>query len=399
MTANVGRSGPDVRSDCRVELELRTSGGVEFHLVSKVAALYGRDIERQCRSMLAEWGVLHCRLSLYDAGALSFIIAARLECALRRSGLTPGPSTAPLRPTADYPSHRDRLRRSRLYLPGNEPKFFLNAGLHRPDVVILDLEDSVSPSEKDAARILVRNALLTVNFYGAERSVRINQGERGFDDLREMVPTRPHSILIPKVETAEQVEAVDRCIREIRSSSDKLASDNDDAKRDIFLVPIIESARGGLNAASIATASPHIVSLAIGLEDYTADIGARRSKDDRESDWLRSQVLNAARAAGIEPSDSVFSDIADDAGLFASAREARDRGFDGKGCIHPRQIGIIHRAFAPEPREVEQAQRIVEAFAAANRQGLGVVALGSKMIDPPVVKRAERILKIAEGGC
>jgi citrate lyase subunit beta/citryl-CoA lyase len=161
-------------------------------------------------------------------------------------------------------------------------------------------------------------------------------------------------------------------------------------------MPIIESARGAWHALPIAEASESVVALAVGLEDYTADIGAERTLEGRESFWARSQVVNGARAAGVQPIDTVFSDVADMEGLLASVQEARSLGFEGKGCIHPRQIEVVHRGFAPTEAEIEKAQKITLAFERAEREGLGVVSLGRKMIDPPVVKRALKIIELAE---
>jgi citrate lyase subunit beta/citryl-CoA lyase len=160
-------------------------------------------------------------------------------------------------------------------------------------------------------------------------------------------------------------------------------------------MPIVESALGAFRAYEIASASPNVVALTIGLEDYTADIGTQRTNEGRESFWARCQVVNAARAARVQPIDTVFSDVADEEGLLASVLEAKSLGFDGKGCIHPRQIEVIHRGFAPSAAEVEKAKRIVQAFEKAEAEGLGVVSLGSKMIDPPVVKRALRTVELA----
>jgi citrate lyase subunit beta/citryl-CoA lyase len=287
-----------------------------------------------------------------------------------------------------YGTTRDRFRRSRLYLPGNEARFFLNAGLHKPDGVILDLEDSVTPSEKDSAAVLVRNALRTVNFYGSERMVRINQGDLGLKDLEWIIPHNVHLVLIPKVERPEQVVAVDEEIQRLLKKYN--------IETPVYLMPIIESAMGGIEAYKIASASPNNVALALGLEDYTADIGTQRTLEGKESFWLRSVIVNAGRAAGLQPIDTVFSDVADMEGLKASVMEAKALGFDGKGCIHPRQIPVIHQAFAPEAKEIEKAQKIVLAFEKAEKEGLGVVSLGSKMIDPPVVKRALRTVNLAE---
>jgi citrate lyase subunit beta/citryl-CoA lyase len=152
---------------------------------------------------------------------------------------------------------------------------------------------------------------------------------------------------------------------------------------------------GAIKAYEIATASSNVVALTIGLEDYTADLGTRRTNEGRESFWARSQVVNAARAAHVQPIDTVFSDVRDMEGLRESVLEAKSLGFDGKGCIHPRQIRVIHEAFAPADEEIEKAKRIVLAFEDAEARGLGVVALGSKMVDPPVVKRALHTVKLA----
>jgi len=392
--AEAGRRGSDVRSDCWMRIAPAESGGLDLQLKSKVESMYGDATRRLVRDSLAMLGLEHALVEIEDAGALPFVLLARLEAAVRRlvDRGTDDPASVPeclpdFEPHAEYPTERDRFRRSRLYLPGNEPKFMLNAGLHRPDGVILDLEDSVAPAVKDEARLLVRNALRTIDFQGSERMVRINQGERGLIDLDFIVPHNVHVILIPKVEDEKQVEQVDDRIRRILKQHG--------LDRPVYLMPIVESARGAFKAYKIARASKHICALAIGLEDYTADIGAQRTSEGRESFWARSQVVNAARAAGVQPIDSVFSDISDMEGLRASVLEAKSLGFDGKGCIHPRQIRVIHEAFAPSPAELARARQIVAAFDDAQARGLGAVALGSKMIDPPVVKRAQRIVRLA----
>ncbi|HNQ22117.1 MAG TPA: aldolase/citrate lyase family protein [Phycisphaerae bacterium] len=388
-TAEAGRRGPDVRSDAWVQIALRESGGLELQVKSKVESMYGEAVRGLIGDMLGAFGVKRARVELEDAGAVPFVLMARIEAAVRRLGVDVGEGYLPERAAGtDYGTERERFRRSRLYLPGNEPKFMLNAGLHRPDGLILDLEDSVAPAVKDEARLLVRNALRSIDFLGAERMVRINQGQRGLEDLDCIVPHNVHVILLPKVETAEHVRAADRRIAEILKAKG--------ISRPVYLMPIVESALGAINAYEIATASPNICALTIGLEDYTADIGTQRTNEGRESFWARCQVVNAARAAGIPPIDTVFSDINDMDGLRASVLEAKGLGFEGKGCIHPRQIAVIHEAFAPAPVELEKAQKIVAAFEEAQAKGLGVVALGSKMIDPPVVKRALRVVRLAE---
>jgi citrate lyase subunit beta/citryl-CoA lyase len=376
-----GKRGPEVRSDCWIGVELTSRDGLDMEIQSKVAGMYGERIRAQVVEGCAALGLKAARITVEDQGALPFTLAARLETAVRRAGHLP--TDEYLLPASDFclrDSLRDRLRRSRLYLPGNEPKFYVNAGLHAPDGVILDLEDSVAPAEKDAARALVRNALRSVNFYGAERMVRINQGEMGLDDLRWIIPHNVHLVLIPKVESPEQVIAVDRRIAALEQEHD--------LEGPVYLMPIIESALGAWRAYEIADASPNVVALAIGLEDYTADIGVARTLEGTESFWARCQVINGAKAAGIQPIDTVFSDVEDMQGLFDSVVEAKSLGFAGKGCIHPRQIAVVHEAMAPGEAEIARAKQIVLAFEDAETRGLGVVSLGSKMIDAPVVKRA-----------
>ncbi len=371
-----GSRGASVRSDCWIAVE---PGGddLRIEVCSKVADMYGASLHALITDGCAALGITYARVEVEDQGALPFTLAARLETAAHRAGLAEGRNF--LLPVCARPvdtSRRDRLRRSRLYLPGTQPKLFVNAGLHRPDGVILDLEDSVAPAEKDAARTLVRNALRAVDFHGAERMVRINQGERGLDDLAWVVPHNVHVILIPKVEDPQQV-------RDVAARIAAMRHDND-----VLLMPIIESALGAWRAYDIAVAHPNVVALTIGLEDYTADIGAARTDAGTESFWARAQVLNGARAAGVLPIDTVFSDVGDMEGLRQSVLEARGLGFVGKGCLHPRQIAVVHDAFAPTADEIEKAVRIVAAFEAAQARGSGVVSLGTKMIDAPVVKRA-----------
>ncbi len=386
--AECGQRGESVRSDCWVAVTLAKAGGIELDFKSKVESMYGDSIRELILDGLSRLGVVNAKVEVEDAGALPFVIMARLEAAVRRLGGDVGAGLLPeVAPNTDQASERDRFRRSRLYLPGNEPKFMLNAGLHKPDAVILDLEDSVAPPEKDAARILVRNALLSINFSTAERMVRINQGDRGLEDLDFIATHNLHLVLIPKVESPVQVQQVDQRIQTL------LAKEK--INQPVYLMPIVESALGAINAYNIATASPNIVALAIGLEDYTADIGVARTNNGRESVWARSQVINAARAARVQPIDTVFSDVSDMAGLRASVLEAKSLGFDGKGCIHPRQIAVIHECFAPTADELAKANRIVDAFEEAQAKGLGVVSLGSKMIDAPVVKRAQRVVRMS----
>ena len=387
-SADAGHWGKEARSDVHVAFEARDSGGVEISLESRVAPYYGTAIMEQTREVLGELGVKHARVAIHDEGALPFIIAARIEAAARRAGIALSKRSLPAQHPLPAPSQKDRLRRSRLYLPGSEPKYYINASLHAPDAVILDLEDSVHRGEKDAARILVRNTLRSVDFGSCERMVRINQLPLGLEDLAEVVGESPDLILIPKVEEPEQVREVDRMIAEIKERNGIV--------RPIWIMPILESALGIENAFAVATASENVAALTIGLEDYTADLGVAKTAEGRESQYARMRVVNAARAAGMQAIDSVFSDVADMDGLRGWAEDSRTAGFEGMGCIHPGQIRVVHEAFQPSAIEIEKARRVVAAFEEAQGKGLAVVSLGSKMIDPPVVQRALKLVERAK---
>lgn len=387
-TGEAGHSGPEIRSDVHVRVEARDRGGLHIELDSRVDAYYGDSIRKQAEEVLEALGVRDAQVAIHDEGALPFVIAARIEAAVRRAGL--GEGTRVLPDSIDLPaaSERDRLRRSRLYLPGSEPKYFINAALHGPDAIILDLEDSVHSAEKDAARLLVRNALRAVDFLHAERMVRINQLPLGLEDLDEVIPESPDLVLIPKVEHPEQVIAASMRIAAIKADYG--------ITRPIWLMPILESALGIENAFAIAKASNQIVALTIGLEDYTSDLGVVKTLTGAESLYARQRVVNAAHAAGVQAIDSVFGDVGDMEGLRAWGLSSRSLGFEGMGCVHPAQISVVHEAFAPSAAEIEKAQKIVAAFHDAEDKGLGVVSLGSKMIDPPVVQRALKLVARAQ---
>ncbi len=378
----------EIRSDCIVRYKPKNSGGLDISLESKVAVMYGRSIRRLAEQTLAELGITLGTLHIEDFGALPFVIQARIEAAVKMAHPELEAVSLPeLKDQARQAPRRDRFRRSRLYIPGTMPKFMFNAGIHQPDTIILDLEDSVAPPEKSSARFIVRNALRTLDFMGCEPMVRINQGGLGLEDLEAVVPQPVHLILIPKTETAEQVRTVAEKIAEVSAACGR--------KEPVFLMPILESALGIVNAPAIAQASDNNVALAIGLEDYTADLGVQRTAEGHESYFARSMVVNAARSAGLQAIGTVFSDVDDMEGLRVAALEAKALGFDGMGAIHPRQIRVIHEAFAPTEEEIDKAAAIVLAFDEAQEHGLGVVSLGSKMIDPPVVKRAQRTVDLA----
>ena len=364
------------------------SGKIKTQIHSKTSVLHGSKLQDVCNTALSDLHINHGQLKVIDNGGQYFVLQARIESAVKSAySKLDRESLGDFKKHAQYKSDRERFRRSRLYLPGNQAKLMLNAGIHQPDAIILDLEDSVIRSEKDSARLIVRNALRHLNFFGAERMVRINQGGTGLKDLEAVIPHNVHLILVPKVEEESQLTEVDEKIQSVCKNCSR--------KEPVYLMPILESATGILNSLEIAKASKNNVAIAIGLEDYTADIGIERTNKGRESLFARSQVVNAARSAGIQAIDTVFSDVNDEDALRESVREAKELGFDGKGCIHPRQIKPIHDEFSPTESEIKKAKIIVMAFHQAEAKGLGVVSLGSKMIDPPVVKRAQNTISLA----
>jgi len=386
-TATAGNKGKSVRSDCFIELEITTQNGIEINLTSKVKALFGNQIRKEIKDILSFYDIKNAKVIIEDSGAIPLVIAARMEACIKKLIDSDKEYLLPFLPENNYPTKREMNRFSRLYLPGNTPSLMINAGIHHPEGIILDLEDAVAFDKKFEARFLVRNALRGINFYGAERMVRINQIPKGIDDLSYIIPHNVNLILVPKCESAEQIHLLNEKIDQLKKQHN--------ISNDIWLMPIIESTMGVLKSLEIATSAPNIVAMAIGLEDYTADLGTKRTNEASESFFARSMMVNACRAAGIQPIDSVFSDVADMEALKQNVLKSKALGFDGMGCIHPRQIKVIQEYFGPDEAEIEKAKKIVNAFILATEQGLGVVSLGSKMIDPPVVKRAERTIKLA----
>ena len=383
--AAAGPEGDDVRSDCHVHYEPGADSLV-IEISSKVDYLYGESIEAAVRRVARGLGVSTGQLEVVDRGALEWVLMARAETCLRSAGAEGTAVLPETCPGADAPAVRERLRRSRLYLPGNRPKLMLSAGLYGADGLILDLEDSVTPADKDAARLLVRNALIALDWGASERMVRVNQGDLGLEDLRRIAHHNPHVVLLPKVEDAEQVRRAGDLLREIEGD------------RAPLLMPILESPLGIHRAFEIASADELVVALTLGLEDLSAELGAPRTEDGWESFAARQTTVYAARAAGVQPIASVFSDISDEAALASYVQRERGLGFDGIGCIHPRQIPVVNAEMTPTGAQAEYAVRIVRAAREAERQGLGAVAVGSKMVDPPVVKQAFRTVDLAVAG-
>lgn len=283
-----------------------------------------------------------------------------------------------------------RPRRSLLYIPGNNPGMIQNCSIYGADGVLLDLEDSIALTEKDAARKLVRRALGALDFGGVERVVRINGRDTPFfeKDLAEIVPSRPDAVRLPKVDSPEDVLAADRIIS-------RLERESGIEPGTVRIQAMLETARAIVNAAAIAASSPRLSGLTLGGQDLAADLGIKATKDGRELLYAKSAVVIAAKASGLEAFDTVYTDVNDLEGLLEAARMAVSLGFSGKAAIHPSQVPVIHAAFAPSEPEVRKARAVVRAAREAEARGAGVVALDGRMIDAPVVAQAERTLELA----
>ncbi len=388
VRTRVGREGK--KCDLAVQLAGKDAGGIEITVKSSIGNMFGDQIEKTARETLRSLGFENCEASIDDMGAFDYVIMARIEAAARRMREIDGPGCLPGHKVDYGPPRRERLRRTRLYMPGNNPDLMRNGGLFGADSVILDLEDSVSPGEKDAARLLVRNTLLTIDYFDCERIVRINplSTEYGAGDLEMVVPYGVDTILVPKCETAGDIKAVE----EIIAGLEKKHS----LGYEVLIMPLIETAKGILNAYEIGAASDRVVALCFGAEDFSADIGTERTKEGTESLTARSLLVLGAKAAGVQVIDTVFSDVQDEEGLIASTKEAMALGFEGKGVIHPAQIAPIHAVFSPAPERIEYAKKVVAAIEKARSEGSGVATLGSKMIDAPIETRARKILRLAE---
>jgi citrate lyase subunit beta / citryl-CoA lyase len=287
--------------------------------------------------------------------------------------------------------NRARKRRSMLYIPGNNAAMIQQGGVYGADGVLLDLEDSIPPAEKDAARILLKHSIPVVNFYGAEVTVRVNHLDTpfGYDDLSEIVPIQPDSLRLPKIESAEDVLRSLGQIEEIENVHG-LPHDR------LTVQVMIETAVGVENALGIAKASPRISCITIGGQDLAADMGITLEKDGHGLDYASQRIIMAAKAARIEAMDTVFIDIDDEKGLRAAALHAKELGFTGKAAINPRQVQAINEVFTPTDEEISRAIDVVSAFNRHRAVGLGVFALHGKMVDAPVVARARHVLDLAD---
>ncbi|MBP6125797.1 MAG: HpcH/HpaI aldolase/citrate lyase family protein [Leptotrichiaceae bacterium] len=288
-----------------------------------------------------------------------------------------------------------KLRRSMLFVPANNPGIIRDSYLYRPDSVMFDLEDSIAITEKDSARYLLFNMIKKMKpLYkesGIELVVRINglDTEFGVEDLEASIRAGIEVIRIPKTDTVENVYEVEKHIERIEKES------GIEVGRTKIIVAI-EGPLGALNALEIAKCSPRLIGMAIGGEDYVTNLKTTRSEDGVEMLMGRAMIVMAARTAGIAALDSVYSDVNNDEGFLKEASMIKQMGFDGKSLIHPRQIELIHNLYTPDEKSIKKSLRIIKSTEEALAEGRGVFTVDGKMIDKPIIERAQHVLNLAK---
>ena len=276
-----------------------------------------------------------------------------------------------------------------MFVPGNNPAMMQDAFIYGPDSIMLDLEDSVTMTEKDAARLLVHNALKTIDYGNTEMVVRVNplNTPYGKKDVEAVVKAGVHVIRMPKTETADEIRELEAEIEKVETEIGCLGRTQ--------IMAAIESTLGVINAYQIATASKRMMGIALGAEDYCANLKAQRTPEGMELLQARQTIVVAARAAGIDALDTVYSNLNDMETFRKEVELIKTLGFDGKSIINPRQIEIVNEVFAPTEKAIEKAKTIIAAIKEAEKRGSGVIAVNGKMVDRPVVIRAQRTIDLA----
>ncbi|EOT38978.1 MULTISPECIES: citrate (pro-3S)-lyase subunit beta [Enterococcus] len=284
----------------------------------------------------------------------------------------------------------ERLRRTMMFVPGANAAMLRDAPLYGADSIMFDLEDAVSLKEKDSARTLVHFALKTFDYSSVETVVRINSLDTvGVQDIAAMVLAGVNVIRLPKTETAQDIVDVDVEITKVEKV-------NGIAVGTTKMMAAIESAEGVLNAREIAKASTRLIGIALGAEDYVTNMRTRRYPDGQELFFARSFILHSARAAGIAAIDTVYSDVDNEAGFLKEVEMIKQLGFDGKSVINPRQIPLVNKVYAPTEKEIQNAKEVIWGIKEAEAKGSGVISVNGKMVDKPIVERAERVIALAK---
>ncbi|KRN32033.1 citrate (pro-3S)-lyase subunit beta [Liquorilactobacillus mali] len=285
---------------------------------------------------------------------------------------------------------KERLRRTMMFVPGNNPAMVKDAGIFGADSIMFDLEDAVSITEKDAARYLVYEALRTIDYGDSELVVRINGLDTPYykNDIKAMVKAGVDVIRLPKVESADMMKKLEKLVAEAEKEFGiEVGTTN--------LMAAIESAKGVINAYEIATSSDRMIGIALSAEDYTTDMKTHRYSDGQELLYARNVILHAARAAGIAAFDTVFTNMDDEEGFYRETELIHQLGFDGKSLVNPRQIEMVNKVYEPTKKEILNAQGVIAAIEEAKRRGSGVISMNGQMVDRPVVLRAERVMRLA----
>ena len=285
----------------------------------------------------------------------------------------------------------ERLRRTMMFVPGNNPAMVKDAGIYGADSIMFDLEDAVSMSEKDAARYLVYEALQTVDYGDAELVVRINGLDTPYyeNDIKAMVKAGIDVIRLPKVESADMMLQLESLVADAEKEFGREVGSTN-------IMAAIESAKGVLNAYEIAKSSERMIGIALSAEDYTTDMKTHRYPDGQELLFARNMIIHAARAAGIAAFDTVFTNMDDEEGFYRETELIHQLGVDGKSLVNPRQIEMVNKVYQPTKKEIENAQNVVAAIAEAHAKGSGVISMNGQMVDRPVVLRAERVMRLAK---
>ena len=285
-----------------------------------------------------------------------------------------------------------KLRRSMLFCPASDPKMLMNAPIYGADCIVFDLEDAVAYNEKDSARDLLCEALKTIDYSKSEVFARVNPlyTEFGKKDVEELVKAGLKNVRLPMSECKENIIELDELLT-------KLEDENNLEKGSIKIQAAIETPKGVLNALEIAQASKRVVAISIGAEDFTRTLGVDRTKAARELFFARCQIVLAASVAGVDSIDTVYANLGDMEGFIEEAKDAKGLGFSGKSCIHPSQVKQVHKIFTPTKEEVEKAMIIINAAKEAEEKGIGVITVDGKMVDVPVIQKAERVVSLAKG--
>lgn len=286
---------------------------------------------------------------------------------------------------------KDRLRRTMMFMNAQKPGLIKDAYIYGSDSIILDLEDAVAENQKDSARFSLYHALRSIDYGATEVIVRINGLDTPHwrEDIRVCVAGGADGIRIAKCESAQDVRTVAAAIEEAEVEFDV------DVGRTL-LMAALESPKGILNAYEICCASERMFGVALSGGDLRKSMHTSFQPDGIDMLVARGQTLLAARAAGVQCFDTVFTDLDDEKGFEAEVRQNKAMGFDGKSIINPKQIQLVHQVFAPTEKEVRQAAMIVQAFEDQAKAGVGVFTVNGKMVDVAFVPGAKRILQLAK---